>query len=228
MEGDYVVISVRDTGMGMSDEVISRIFEPFFTTKAESGTGLGLATVYGIVKQNNGYIQVQSQVGIGTEFKVYIPRLTKQIKGKDASGTGKTSSISERGEGLILVVEDEQAVLDLAAVTLRSQGYDVLTAISPLVALRIFDRAGEKINLVLTDILMPEMSGPEMAKEMRLKNPEVKLLFMSGYSEENLNSLDFPGEQIQLITKPFSPSELALLVKKCLYVKTNLLGEHTE
>lgn len=216
IEGDYVVITVRDTGMGMSDEVINRIFEPFFTTKAESGTGLGLATVYGIVKQNNGYIQVISQVGIGTEFKVHIPRLMNQHPENGTPDTSTSISKLERGDGLILVVEDDQTVLDLAAVSLRLQGYDVLTATGPLDALRIFDRAGEKINLVLTDIMMPDMSGPEMAREMRLKHPDIKLLFMTGYSEERLNTFDFPGEQIPFLTKPFSPVDLAKLVQNCL------------
>ncbi|MEI7817433.1 MAG: ATP-binding protein [Desulfuromonadales bacterium] len=228
VEGDYVVISVRDTGMGMSEEVIARIFEPFFTTKAEAGTGLGLATVYGIVKQNNGYIQVISQVGIGTEFKVHIPRLLKLHQEKETSSTTQGFIKPERGEGLILVVEDDETVLDLAAVSLRSQGYDVLTAICPLDALRIFDRAGEKINLVLSDIMMPDMSGPEMAKEMRLKNPEVRLLFMSGYSEEKVNSHDFPGEKIPLMAKPFSPGELAILVQKSLAGNISRYGEEKE
>jgi two-component system cell cycle sensor histidine kinase/response regulator CckA len=208
--------------------VINRIFEPFFTTKAELGTGLGLATVYGIVKQNNGYIQVLSQVGIGSEFKVYLPRLLKAAQGKRDTGTLKSTSKSERGEGLILVVEDDLTVLDLAAVSLRSQGYDVLTASGPLNALKIFDRAGEKINLVLTDIMMPDMPGPEMAKEMRLKHPDVKLLFMTGYSEEKLNALDFPGEQIQFMAKPFSPTDLAMLVQKCLFEGTTTHGEQKE
>ena len=215
VEGDYVVISVRDTGMGMSEEVISRIFEPFFTTKAEFGTGLGLATVYGIVKQNNGYTQVFSQVGIGTEFKVYIQSLPKH-KEREAFGTRINPALPDRGEGLILVVEDEQTVLDFAAVSLRSQGYDVLTASGPLDALRIFDRTGEKINLVLTDILMPDMTGPEMAREMCLKHPDVKLLFMSGYSEEKLNALDFPGERTMLMRKPFTHADLARHVQKSL------------
>lgn len=228
VEGDYVVISVRDTGMGMSDEVITRIFEPFFTTKSESGTGLGLATVYGIVKQNNGYIQVLSQVGTGTEFKVYIPRLLKHHMEMEPSGTRKRSSKPKRGEGLILVVEDEQTVLDLAAVSLRSLGYEVLTANGPLGALKIFDRAGEKINLVLTDVIMPDMSGPEMAKKMRLKHPDVKLLIMSGYSEEKLNPLDFSGEQMQFMTKPFSPADLAKSVQKCLSEDTTTHGEQKE
>ncbi len=227
-EGDYIVISVRDTGMGMNEEVITRIFEPFFTTKAESGTGLGLATVYGIVKQNNGYIQVLSQVGIGTEFKVFIPRLLNQHMKKAPPATQKSSSIAERGEGLILVVEDEQTVLDLAAVSLRSQGYDVLTASGPLEALRIFDRAGEKIDLVLADVMMPDMSGPEMIAEMQLKNPDFKFLYMSGYSEEKLAVLDFRSDQVQLMTKPFSPSDLARLVQKCLSVTIPSHGEQKE
>lgn len=228
MEGDYVVISVRDTGMGMTDEVITRIFEPFFTTKAESGTGLGLATVYGIVKQNNGYIKVVSQVGIGTEFKVYIPRLFKHTKDKVISAPPGIGTKNERGEGLILVVEDEQAVLDLAAVSLRSQGYDVLTASGPLEALKIFDRSGEKIDLILTDVMMPDMSGTEMVQKMRLKYPAVKLLFMSGYSEEKLNPFDFQGEKIRFMTKPFSPADLAALVHNCMTDDSTTHGEHKE
>ena len=228
VEGDYVVISVSDTGMGMSEEVITRIFEPFFTTKAESGTGLGLATVYGIVKQNNGYIKVSSHVGIGTEFKVYIPRLHKHTKDSGISDQSGTAAKPERGEGLILVVEDEQTVLDLAAVSLRSQGYDVLTASGPLEALKIFDRAGEKIDLILTDVMMPDMSGAEMAQRMRTKYPKVKVLFMSGYSEEKLTPLDFQGEQLRFMTKPFSPADLAALVHKCLTEDTTTHGEHKE
>lgn len=228
VEGDYVVISVRDTGMGMTDEVITRIFEPFFTTKAESGTGLGLATVYGIVKQNNGYIKVASQVGIGTEFKVFIPRLIKNTRDKAVSSSAGSSEKPVRGEGLILVVEDEQTVLDLAAVSLRSQGYDVLTANSPLEALKIFDRAGEKIDLIVTDVMMPDMSGSEMALKMRMKHPSVKLLFMSGYSEEKLNPQDFQGEQIRFMTKPFSPADLAALVHNCLADDPTPHGEHKE
>ena len=228
IEGDYVVISVRDTGMGMRDDVIARIFEPFFTTKAESGTGLGLATVYGIVKQNNGYIQVLSQVGIGTEFKVYIPRLLNQNMGKETFGSDNTFSKQVQGKGLVLVVEDEPAVLDLTAVTLRSHGYDVLTASNPLEALKIFDRAGEKINLVLTDIVMPDMSGPEMVKEMCLKHPDVKKLFMTGYSDENLNTIDLQREQIALLIKPFSPADLAKFVHKCLSDTALKHGEQKE
>jgi signal transduction histidine kinase/CheY-like chemotaxis protein len=217
IEGDYVLLSVRDTGMGISNDILTRIFEPFFTTKTETGTGLGLATVYGIVKQNNGYIKVLSQVGIGTEFKVFIPHHLNHPKELEASGSINKSIVARSGEGLILIVEDDQSVLDLAAASLRSQGYDVLTASSPLDALRIFDRTGDKINLVLTDIMMPGMSGPEMAKEMRLKQPEVKLLFMSGYAEEKLNLLDIPGEIIPFMTKPFSPADIAILVHKCLF-----------
>lgn len=228
IEGDYVVITVRDTGMGMTDDVITRIFEPFFTTKEESGTGLGLATVYGIIKQNNGYIQVVSQVGIGSEFRVFIPRLLKHHKQKGTANSSKLTSKLERGEGLILVVEDEQTVLDLAAVSLRSQGYDVLTANGPLEALRIFDRTGEKIDLVLTDVMMPDMSGPEMVKEMRMKHPDIKLLFMSGYSEEKLHELDFPGETIHFMTKPFIPAELAKSVQSCLYDHTSTHGDRKE
>lgn len=227
VEGDYIAISVRDSGMGMSEEVMARIFEPFFTTKNESGTGLGLATVYGIVRQNNCYIQVLSQLGIGSEFKVYIPRLMTDYNENEISGSHQNSTIKpDQIEGLILVVEDELAVLGLAAASLRSQGYDVLTANGPLEALRTFERAGDKISLVLTDVIMPDMSGPEMAKKMRLKKPEIKLLFMSGYAENNLSALNFPGEQIQFINKPFIPADLAKSIQLCMSKGTIKHGEH--
>lgn len=211
-EGEYVMLSVSDTGMGMSKEVIDRIFEPFYTTKEESGTGLGLATVFGIVNQSNGYIQVLSEVGIGSEFRVYLPRV-EQIPDVSESGTAlQITNVQQNAEGLILVVEDESSVLDLTAITLRSLGYEVFTALSPFEALRIFDQNTESIDMLLTDIVMPEMSGPDMALLMRGKKPDLKLLFMSGYPEEKLNVADFPEEGCNFMMKPFSTVELINLV----------------
>jgi nitrogen-specific signal transduction histidine kinase len=216
VEGDYVMFSVKDSGVGISKEVLLRIFEPYFTTKAESGTGLGLSTVYGIVKQNKGYIQVISEVGSGAEFRVYLPAL---FHVPEKTFEENEPSIPEQlysGNSSILVVEDDLTILNLAAVTLRSEGYEVLTASTPLEALQIFERHGTRIDLVLTDIMMPDMTGTEMARKMRSVCPEVKLLFMSGYSDEHVKALDFAGEQLRFMMKPFSPAELAKLVANCL------------
>jgi signal transduction histidine kinase/ActR/RegA family two-component response regulator len=214
MPGSYIMIAVRDNGMGMSDECISRIFEPFFTTKEQgNGTGLGLATVYGIVKQSCGYIQVQSEIGMGSEFRVFLPKI---------ENIEQVSSLTSRPEitqhaaesGLVLIVEDEKSVLDMAALTLRSQGCTVLTAAGPLEALKIFERFSDKIDLLLTDIMMPDMTGPEMAKLMRSMRPDVRIVFMSGYADGHIKASDFPGERIPFIMKPFNPNELARIVKR--------------
>jgi signal transduction histidine kinase/ActR/RegA family two-component response regulator len=212
--GDYVMISVKDSGMGMPKEIISRIFEPFFTTKQQgSGTGLGLATVYGIVKQSNGYIQVLSEVGIGSEFRIYFPRFFGE---EQHPVIKKRSWIDEQScPGLILIVEDEQNVLDLSAITLKSRGFDVLTASRPLEALKIFEHYDGKIDLLLSDVIMPDMTGPEMAKIMRATQPDLKLIFMSGYTDEQLKTSDFPGEQMDFIMKPYNPVDLVHTVNEC-------------
>ena len=211
--GDYVLITVRDTGMGMSEEIIGRIFEPFFTTKEQGyGTGLGLATVYGIVKQSNGYIQVQSVVGMGTEFRVYLPRVAETMN--QNMGGDILPLTAERGAttGLILIVEDERAVLDLSAITLRTHGYDVLTAPGPQEALKLFERFSEKIDLLLTDVMMPSMSGPDMVQIMLAKRPDLKVVFMSGYTDERLSVSDFSEERLTFIMKPFNPASLVNLI----------------
>ncbi|MDD5286340.1 MAG: ATP-binding protein [Desulfuromonadaceae bacterium] len=215
-EGEYVMISVRDTGIGMSEEVLARIFEPFFTTKEEYGTGLGLATVYGIINQSNGYIKVLSEVGIGSEFRLYIPRISQTPEVSKAGSSHETSIGCQGAENLILVVEDEPSVLNLASVTLSSLGYRVLTASGPLEALRIFDQYVDDIDILLTDVMMPEMSGTEMAMMMREKRAGLKVLFMSGYTEENINEANYPAEEFGFLMKPFSAVELSNLVHNCL------------
>jgi CheY-like chemotaxis protein len=215
LPGEYVMISVRDSGMGMPKEIISRIFEPFFTTKQQgSGTGLGLATVYGIVKQSNGYIKVLSEVGIGSEFRVYLPRFYGD---EQPPVTRKMTWMDEPSTpGLILIVEDEQNVLDLTATTLKSRGYDVLTASRPLEALKIFEHHGDRIDLLLSDVIMPDMTGPEMAKMMRMSQPGLKIVFMSGYTHEQLKMSDFPDEQLNFIMKPYNPVDLVHTVNEML------------
>jgi CheY-like chemotaxis protein len=192
--------------------VICRIFEPFFTTKEQGyGTGLGLATVYGIVKQSNGYIQVQSEVGMGTEFRVYLPRVAEAVS-QDTGGPPLPLTAEGGNTGLILIVEDERAVLDLSAITLRTHGYDVLTASGPEEALELFERFSERIDLLLTDVMMPGMSGPEMVQVMLAKRPDLKVVFMSGYTDEKLRVCDFSEERLTFIMKPFNPASLVNLI----------------
>lgn len=210
---NFIVISVKDNGTGMPREIISRIFEPFFTTKGQgSGTGLGLATVYGIVKQGNGYIQVQSEIGMGSEFRVYLPKCPdneqSEISGATTHAAGKVAT------GLVLIVEDDQSVLDLSAITLRSCGFGVLTASTPQEALEIFKQHGKKIDLLLSDIIMPGMTGPEMAKIMRASHSGLKIVFMSGYLDEQHSISDFPHELLNLIMKPYNPVELTRIVNE--------------
>jgi signal transduction histidine kinase/ActR/RegA family two-component response regulator len=211
--GDFVLIAVRDTGMGMSEELIGRIFEPFFTTKEQGyGTGLGLATVYGIVKQSNGYIQVQSEVGMGTEFRVFLPMVVDTAE-QIGNGDILPQTTKQAGDsGLVLIVEDEQAVLDLSAVALRSHGYDVLAATGPQDALKLFSRFAQQIDLLLTDVMMPGMSGPEMVQKMLAQRPDLKVVFMSGYTDEKLKVSDFAEERLTFIMKPFNPVSLVHLI----------------
>ena len=210
--GSYIMIAIKDSGMGMTEESIGRIFEPFFASKDQSsGTGLGLATVYNIVKQSSGYIQVQSKVGLGSEFRVFLPRVESSEPGTPETDT--TAPLQHSTTSLlIMVVEDEQSVLDMAAVTLRAQGHTVLTASGPLEALRIFEHFSDDIDLLLTDVVMPEMTGPEMAKLMRGMRPDLHLVFMSGYADEHIKSCNFPGERIPFIMKPFNPAEMTRII----------------
>lgn len=210
---NFIVISVKDNGMGMSREVISRIFEPFFTTKEQgSGTGLGLATVYGIVKQSNGYIQVKSEVGMGSEFRVYLPKCPDSEQSGISAATPHAAG--QTVTGLVLIVEDDQSVLDLSAITLKSFGFGVLTASTPQAALEIFKHHGNKIDLLLSDVVMPGMTGPEMAKIMRASHPDLKIVFMSGYADERHGISDFPHELLNLIMKPYNPVELTQIVNE--------------
>ncbi|GFE61174.1 ATP-binding protein [Geobacter sp. AOG2] len=212
---NFIVISVRDNGMGIPREIINRIFEPFFTTKVQgSGTGLGLATVYGIVKQGSGHIQVLSEVGVGTEFRIYLPQYPDNEQA--VTGDIKAHVAGQAVTGLILIVEDDQSVLDLSAITLKSCGFSVLTASTPLDALELFKHHGNRIDLLLSDVVMPVMTGPEMAKIMRASHPDLKIVFMSGYADEQHGITDFPQEVQNLLMKPYNPVELTQIVNGCI------------
>ncbi|WP_456408436.1 PAS domain S-box protein [Caldithrix abyssi] len=205
--GDYVVINVSDTGMGMSEEVQQRIFEPFFTTKEKGkGTGLGLATVYGIVKQHNGHISVYSEVGKGTTFKIYFPA----IKARTSSEVEESERKHLKGRGeQILVVEDEYLVRELICDTLRNLGYNVLEAANGEQALRVYQENADTIELILTDLVMPVMNGRKLARILKRENPDLKILFMTGYDDNAISKQGMVTEDIDYISKPFSPNKLA-------------------
>ncbi|AJE03200.1 histidine kinase [Geobacter pickeringii] len=213
LAGNYVMLAVHDNGIGMSEEIKRKIFEPFFTTKAQGrGTGLGLATVYGIVKQSGGYIQVLSESGKGSSFRVFLPR---EEAAADAAGA-RSRHEGPRGSETILVVEDEVGVLNLAARTLRSRGYNVLQAGSPESAVEIFRQNRDRIDLVLSDVVMPDKSGPKLAAEFREQSPGLKVMFMSGYTEESIVPQEIAHDRTAFILKPFSPDDLAGRVRELL------------
>jgi two-component system cell cycle sensor histidine kinase/response regulator CckA len=211
--GQYVLLSVADTGHGIDEKTKAHIFEPFFTTKeVGKGTGLGLATVYGIVKQSGAYIWVESEVGKGTKFELYFPpgrELATQNNNVDA----KPSALP-RGSEVILVVEDEAGVRELACEFLKMSGYEVLEAKDGFEALEIVARHAGVLHLLLIDMVMPKMSGRELASRLRVRLPGVKVLFMSGYSE--FTSGEQMPSAVPLLQKPFSISSLVEKIREVL------------
>jgi signal transduction histidine kinase/ActR/RegA family two-component response regulator len=204
--GSYVQIAMTDTGCGMSKETLEHIFEPFFTTKGPGkGTGLGLATVYGIVKQSSGHITVYSEPGVGTTFKIYFPSLDKSVP----LPLALPLAMAPKGEGTVLLVEDEAALRVLAAESLKRLGYTVLQAGNGLEALAVADHHSGKIDVVVTDIVMPRMGGPELAKKLREKRDGVAVIFMSGYTEAAALENAEIGTDAILLNKPFSTEALA-------------------
>ncbi len=214
--GEYVLIEVGDTGHGMSPEVMDKIFEPFFTTKAiGKGTGLGLASVYGMVKQSGGYIYPESEVGKGTMFRIYLPRHFGE-KDDDAAPREKKKEHKPAdltGTGRVLLVEDEEVVRNFAARALKRQGYKVLEAASGIEALEVMEKNKGKIDIVVSDVVMPEMDGPTLLKELRKKNPTLKIIFVSGYPNDAFKA-SLGEEDFAFLPKPFSLPQLAAKVKE--------------
>lgn len=212
--GEFVALSVTDNGCGMDSEAQKNIFEPFFTTKEMGkGTGLGLATVYGIVKQNNGFINVYSEPGIGTTFNLYLPR----HKMDDVTApTKKDDTIDLSGNETILVVEDETDILQMLRMMLEKFGYNVLAVTSPRDAIHLSTTYRQGIDLLLTDVIMPEMNGHELARELLSKSPSIKCLYMSGYTENIIATNGILKDGVNFIPKPFSRKALLTQVRRVL------------
>ncbi|HMI31059.1 MAG TPA: ATP-binding protein, partial [Candidatus Limnocylindrales bacterium] len=214
MPGSYVMVSVSDTGIGMSPETLSRVFEPFFTTKEQGkGTGLGLSTVYGIVKQNGGCIWAYSELGLGTTFKVYLPRVDEPVT---AAAPRAVAPNFYRGTECVLLVEDDTAVRALARAVLEMQGYKVLEAPGPAEGIELARAYESRIDLVLTDVIMPRMSGKEFAVRVLEIRPEVRVLYMSGYARHLMTSQGVLEAGTEFLEKPFTPQGLAYKVREVL------------
>ena len=218
MPGEYVWLSVEDNGCGMEGNMLPHIFEPFFTTKEiGQGTGLGLATVYGIVKQNSGFIGVESEIGKGTVFTLFIPRndtqIEKALEGGDALSVGG-------GHETILLVEDEPAILHMVRSLLEKRGYRVLAATRPLDALRLAKESKEQIDLLVTDVIMPEMDGRALFQQILPLQSDIQCLFMSGHSDQALAQRGILDESVHFIQKPFTMRDMEIRVQEILQARS--------
>ncbi|MGQ9597782.1 MAG: ATP-binding protein [Anaerolineae bacterium] len=214
--GEYVLLAVSDTGVGMSEEVKARIFEPFFTTKGPGqGTGLGLSTVYGIIRQYEGHISVYSEVGQGATFKLYLP-LAANGGNSPASGPGKTTMPTLQGSETVLVVEDEALVREMIRDLLTAHGYQVLTAQDGVEGLQIAQDHQGPIHLLLTDVVMPRMSGRILAEQLHLNRPETRLLYVSGYTGNEIAHRGVLEDSAHFLSKPFDPEALVWKVRDIL------------
>jgi CheY-like chemotaxis protein len=211
--GPCVALRVSDTGHGMDAETQSRVFEPFFTTKEERGTGLGLSTVYGIVKQSDGYIWCDSEPGVGTTFTVYLPRFEAETP---AAESEPAPAVEAGGSEVVLLAEDEQVVRRLVKEMLERLGYSVLVASNGAEALAQLDEHADRVDLLLTDVVMPGMSGRELAGIVRRRCPKARVLFMSGYAEDAVESQGVLQPGAQLLEKPFTATNLGAKVRAVL------------
>jgi len=215
--GDYVRIEVSDTGIGIPKENLGKIFDPFYTTKpVGQGTGLGLATVYGIVKQTGGFITVDSEVAKGTTFRIFLPRLRAEESAPVAAELERGGPRDVTGQDTILLVEDEEAVRSFAARALKLRGYSVLEAAGGEEALEIVQNAKAPIHLLITDVVMPNMDGPTLVRAVKRIRPEIAVIFMSGYAEEAFRRNDEKAEDLHFLPKPFGLKQLAAKVKDVL------------
>jgi two-component system cell cycle sensor histidine kinase/response regulator CckA len=217
---DYVLIEVSDMGTGIPPEVMDKIFEPFFTTKeVGKGTGLGLSTVFGIVKQSGGFIYVDSAVGQGTTFRIYLPRhvpLPEAAPEEKVETAVKQPTPDLTGQGTILLVEDEDPVRAVNGRALSARGYTVLEAASGVEALQIMEERESPVDLVVSDVVMPEMDGPTLLRELRKRYPDLKVIFVSGYAEDAFKKNLPDGEAFNFLPKPFSLKQLVETVKQTL------------
>jgi two-component system cell cycle sensor histidine kinase/response regulator CckA len=225
---DYVRIDISDTGTGIPADIVDKIFEPFFSTKeVGKGTGLGLSTVYGIVKQTGGFVYVDSEAGKGTSFHIFLPRhhaeLEAQIDPALANGAARESSPAEAkprtdltGQGTILLVEDEEGLRSLNARGLRSRGYSVIEASNGIEAMEALEEKNGAVDLVVSDVVMPEMDGPTLLKTMRGRNPDLKIIFVSGYAEDAFEKSLPENQQFAFLPKPFTLSQLVAAVKETM------------
>jgi two-component system cell cycle sensor histidine kinase/response regulator CckA len=216
--GEYVLMEVADTGVGMTPEVMEKIFEPFFTTKGVGeGTGLGLSTVYGIVKQTGGYIYVDSKPGDGTTFRILLPRHVTQAEEEKPKANEQPAAPADlTGSARILLVEDEEAVRAFAGRALSARGYTVYEAASGPEALDLMNGMEDPVDLVISDVVMPGMDGPTLLRELRRRQPELKIIFVSGYAEDAFERHLEENEKFQFLPKPFTLKELATTVKATL------------
>jgi CheY-like chemotaxis protein len=207
--GANVLLAVSDTGVGMSDDVQRHLFEPFFTTKGPgAGTGLGLSTVFGVVKQSGGSIYVYSEEGRGTTFKIYLPAAAGEVE-----ATGTLDGAAERGTETIMVVEDDESVRDLVRIMLETRGYNVLAVAGAEEAERL---CTDEVDLLLTDVVMPEVNGRALAERLSLASPSMRILFMSGYSDEAVYRHGEISPNAAFIEKPFTDRTLARKVRDVL------------
>jgi two-component system cell cycle sensor histidine kinase/response regulator CckA len=214
-----VAVEVSDTGTGMSPEVKEKIFEPFFTTKeVGKGTGLGLSTVFGIVRQSGGFIDVETAPGQGTTFRIYLPRHVPTAEDLEEAKPEavKKPATDLTGQGTILLVEDEDPVRAVNARALSARGYTVLEAASGVEALQIIEERGTSVDLVVSDVVMPEMDGPTLLGELRKLYPDLKVIFVSGYAEDAFKKNLPDGEEFNFLPKPFSLRQLVETVKQVI------------
>ena len=215
---DYVLLEVTDTGVGIPKELLGKIFEPFFTTKdVGQGTGLGLSSVYGIVKQTNGFIFPESAVGVGTSFRIYLPRHAQEEEGPRIvaeAGEAAGRSQDHTGRGTVLIVEDEEAVRTFAVRALSSRGYTVLEASNGEIALDVLRGHDGKVDLLISDVIMPVMDGPSLVKVVRQERPEMRIVLISGYAEDAFRQELGRETQLAFLPKPFSLKQLVSKVKE--------------
>jgi CheY-like chemotaxis protein len=212
--GPFVMLAVSDTGVGMDAQTLAHVFEPFFTTKEKGhGSGLGLPTVFGIVQQSGGSISVDSRLGMGTTCKIYFPRVEDALKGPLHPPPG---TAAPGGTEAVLLVEDAHPLREMIREILESAGYTVLEYSDPEEALRSVGTLDASVRLLLTDVVMPRLSGPNLAKSVRIARPEIKVLFMSGYTDDAMGPHGVLGAGTQFIQKPFSADALLQKVREAL------------